>query len=126
MGIELSENDRHYVNFLNTFLSPEDRIIYEEQKKALQAQPPANTGQAAATGETKPVAHPKRTPATTRGNRPVPHPKGSAASTPDNRSASHPKSPPSAAQESDHGTDDNEIDSIILSLFSNREKKQAE
>ena len=93
MGIEIIESDRHYVNFLNTFLPPEERICYGEHKKAVPAPPAAK------------IEHAAR-----RGSGPVPRP----------------KSPPAAARKSDHETEDNEIDSLISSLFSKREKKQGE
>lgn len=93
MGIEISENDRHYVDFLNPFLPPGEQIRYEKKRKAAQAPPAAKTEHAAQ-----------------RGSRPVPHP----------------KSPPAAARKSAHETEDNEIDSLISSLFSKREEKQGE
>jgi hypothetical protein len=100
MGIEISENDRHYADFLNTLLPPEEHILYKEQKKAAQA--PA----------------PKTVQADSPGRRPVP-PRQSAPPPP-------PKGPPAAAQESGCEADDNEIDSLIVSLFSKRDNKQDE
>lgn len=93
MGIEISENDHHYVNFLNSFLPPEAQIIYEEHKKAVPAPPAAKI---------EPIAPQK--------SKPVPHP----------------KSPPAAPRKIDNETNDNEINSLISSLFSKREKKQGE
>ena len=93
MGIEISENDRHYVNFLNTLLPPEEQILYKEYKKAVPAPPAAKIEHAA------------------RGGRgPVPRP----------------KSPPADTRKSGHEAEDNEIDSLISSLFSQRQKKQGE
>ena len=57
MGIEISENDRHYVNFLNTFLSPEEQILYKEHKKAVPAPPAAKIGHSVQQ-ETGPVPRP--------------------------------------------------------------------
>jgi len=101
MGIEISEFDRHYVNFLNTFLPPEEQILYQEHKKAVPAPPAA-----------------KIEPAAPRERRPVPRPHS--------RHVPRPKSLPAAARRSDHETEDNEIDSLISSLFSKREKKEGE
>ncbi len=98
MGIEISENDRHYVNFLNTLLPPEGQILYKEHKKAVPAPPAAKIGHIAP-----------------QESRPVPRP----------------KSPPAAIRKTDLETEgneikDNEIDSLISSLFSKRQKKQGE
>ena len=98
MGIEISENDRHYVNFLNTFLPPEEQIVYQENKKVVPAPPAAKIKHAAP-----------------RVNRPVPHP--------ESRHVPRPKNSPADAQKSDHETEDHEIDSLISSLFSKRGKK---
>lgn len=99
MGIEITENDRYYVNFLNTLLPPEEQILYNEDKKVVpEPAPPAAKIEHAATGE----------------NRPIPHP--------ESRHVPRPKSSPSAAGKSDNETEDNEIDSLISSLFSKREK----
>jgi uncharacterized protein (TIGR02266 family) len=65
MGIEISENDRLYVNFLNTFLPPEEQIRHEERKKAVPA-PPAAKIKHAAHPESGPVPPPKSSPAATR------------------------------------------------------------
>ena len=96
MGIEISENDRHYVNFLNTFLPSEEQILYKQLKKAVPAPPAAKIEH---------IAHQK--------SRPVPHP----------------KSPPAVPRKRDLETKDNEtknneIDSLISSLFSKGDKKQ--
>ncbi len=110
MGIEISENDRHYVNFLNTLLPSEEQILYKEYQKAVPAPPAAKIEQAAAHRGSGPVAHPKSPPAAHKGSGPVPRPKSS----------------PSATRKSAHETEDNEIDSLISSLFSQRQKKQGE
>jgi uncharacterized protein (TIGR02266 family) len=101
MGIEISENDRKYVDFLNAFLPPEEQIVYREQKKAVPA-PSAPKSEQAASRESRPAPRRESKPATP------------------------PKGPPAAARESDHETDDSEIDSLIFSLFSKREKKEGE
>jgi len=101
MGIEISENDRHYVNFLNTLLPPEEQILYQEHKKAVPA-PPAAKIEHAAHRESRPAPH--------RENPPAPRPKSS----------------PAATRKSDHETEDNELDSLISSLFSRGEKRQDE
>jgi len=93
MGIEISENDRHYVDFLNTLLPPEEQILYKQLKKVVPAPPAAK------------VEH-------------IPH-KVSGPVPP-------PKSPPAAPRKRDFETKDNEIDSLISSLFSKGEKKQDE
>ncbi len=97
MGIEISENDRHYVNFLNTFLPPEEQINYNEHKKIAQTPPSEKIEHAA------------------RESRPIPHPERSHSP--------HPKSSDVTAQKIHHETEDQEIDSLISSLFSKREKK---
>lgn len=104
MGIEISENDRHYVEFLNTFLPPEEQIAYKEQKKAVPEPPPA--------AKIEHAANRKSGPAPRRESRPV--------------TPTPPKGPPAATRESDHGVEDKEIDSLIFSLFSKGEKKQDE
>ncbi|MDA8240735.1 MAG: PilZ domain-containing protein [Nitrospiraceae bacterium] len=93
MGIEISENDHHYVNFLNTLLLPEEQKLYKEHEKAVPASPAAKI-EHAARGRSGPVPRPK--------------------------------SPPVATRKSGHETEDNEIDSMISSLFSKRQKKQGE
>ena len=100
MGIEISEYDRHYVNFLNTFLPPEEQILYKEHKKTMpdkelkKAAPPAPAAkiQHSVQQKSRPVASQIISPAATR--------------------------------KSDHDTKDNEIDSLISSLFSKREKNE--
>jgi hypothetical protein len=109
MGIEISENDRRYVDFLNTLLPPEEQILYKEQEKAVPATPTAKIEHAAQRASA-PVLRPKSSPVAHRESGPVPHPKSS----------------PAAHPESDHETEDKEIDSLIVSLFSKREKKQDE
>ncbi len=99
MGIEISENDHHYVNFLNTLLPPEEQILYKEQKKFVPAPPAAK------------IEH-------------VPHRENSPARRRDSSPVSRPKNSPAAAREIDYETEDNEIDSLILSLFPKREKKK--
>ena len=98
MGIEIGENDNHYVNFLNTFLSPEGQILYKEHKKSVPA-PPAAKIEPIARQESKPVPPPKCPPAATR---------------------------KIDLETEDNETKDNEIDSLISSLFTKREKKQDE
>jgi len=93
MGIEISENDLHYVNFLNTFLPPEEQILYKEHKKAAPA-PCAARIEHAARQDSGPVLRPKSLPA--------------------------------AVRKIDHETEDDEIDSLISSLFFKREKKKGE
>jgi len=95
MGIEISENDRRYVDFLNAYLPPEEQI--QERKKAAPAHPTQKPVQ-----KMEHHAH--------RGSGHVPHP----------------KSQPAVHRKSDHKTEDNEIDSLISSLFSKPEKKQDE
>ncbi len=97
MGIEISEYDRHYVDFLNTLLPPEEQIQYHEHKKSLPTPPAAKVENA---------AH--------RDNR-HPHP--------ENRHIPHPKSPHAAEPKGDQEKEDDKIDSLISSLFSKREKK---
>jgi hypothetical protein len=63
MGIEISENDRHYVNFLNTFLSPEEQI--QGHTKAAQAPPAARTEHPAHRGS-RHVPHSNSQPAANR------------------------------------------------------------
>lgn len=109
MGIEISQNDRHYANFLNTLLPPEEQILYKEYKKAVPV-PPAAKIEHAARGGSGPVPRPKSTPAAHKENGPAPRPKSS----------------PSATRKSPHETEDKEIDSLISSLFSQRQKKQRE
>ena len=109
MGIEITENDRHYVNFLNTLLPPEEQILYKEHKEAVPA-PPAAKIEHAAHRESGPAPHPKSSPAAHKEIGPVPRPKSST----------------SATRKSAHETEDNEIDSMISSLFSQRQKKQGE
>jgi hypothetical protein len=93
MGIEISENDRHYIDFLNTLLPPEEQILFKEHKKVV----PVPTAV-----KVEHIAPQK--------SRPVPSP----------------KSPPAAPRKRDLETKDNEIDSLISSLFSKGEKKQDE
>jgi Tfp pilus assembly protein PilZ len=98
MGIEISENDNHYVNFLNTLLPPEAQILCKEHKKAVPATP-ASKIESIAHQEKEPVPRPKSPPAATR-------------------KKNH--------ETTDNETKDNEIDSLISSLFPKREKKQGE
>lgn len=90
MGIEISENDRHYVNFLNTLLPPGEQILYREHEKAAPAPPGARIGHAAPQ-ESGPVISPK--------------------------------SLSSAGRRVPRETEEEEIDSLISSLFSKSEKK---
>jgi hypothetical protein len=101
MGIEISETDRIYVDFLNTHLPAEERIVYRERRKAIPPAPALKIEQAASR-ESKPVHRREAEP------------------------AHHPQSPDENAQEDDHEEDDSAIDSLIHSLFSKRDKKQGE
>lgn len=91
MGVEISECDRHYVNFLNSFLPPLKQIIYDEHKKSLP-QPAAEK-----------IGHPS------------PQESGPISLL---------KSPSVVAREADHEIKENEIDSLISSLFSKNQKKE--
>jgi hypothetical protein len=101
MGIEISETDRNYVDFLNTLLPPEEQIVYKEQKKAVPAPPAVKTEQA---------ADRKRGPASSQEGEPV----------------SHRKVSPAAARQSGREMEDEEIDSLISPLFSKGEKEEGE
>ncbi|MFZ2197813.1 MAG: PilZ domain-containing protein, partial [Thermodesulfovibrionales bacterium] len=65
MGIEIIENDRHYVDFLNTLLPPEEQILFKEHKKVVPA-PPAAKVEHIAAQKSRPVSPPKSPPAATR------------------------------------------------------------
>lgn len=103
MGIEISEYDRHYVNFLNTLLSPEEQILYQEHKNA--ARPAAMIGQPACQ-ESGPLV------GQTVGSLPRHSEPGPLTE----------KQPP-AARKIEHEPEDHDIDSLISSLFSKRDKK---
>ncbi len=101
MGIEISEHDRNYADFLNAFLPPEDQIHYDEHNKVVPAPHAAKTEQAASLQ-----------------NGPIPNAKGAPVPPP--------KSLPSAKCGIDHETEADEIDSLISSLFSTSEKNKSE
>jgi len=101
MGIEIIENDRYYVDFLNALLPPEEQILYRENRKTVLA-PPAAKVEHIAPQKSRPVPRPKSPPAVTR-------------------QTNHKTK---GTRNSDLEAKDNEIDSLISSLFSKGEKKQ--
>jgi hypothetical protein len=106
MGIEISEYDRHYVDFLNSFLPPQEQILRKEQKKSVPEKsvlaPPAPKIEQTVHRDSIPAPRCERTP------------------------PARPKGPPKATRQSDNEIEDTEIDSLFSSLFSRNAKKEAE
>ncbi len=113
MGIEITENDLHYVNFLNTFLPPDQQIRYQEQRKAVPAA--SQQEQRKAVPTQSPQEQKKAAPAS-------PSAKIGHAARRESEPAPSVKKIPPALYENDHEPGDDAIDSLISSLFTKDEE----